>query len=173
MLNEILLPDDLSIRIARSDDQLFAASVFRSTREHFFLLQPPFSTMPKTQLDLLLTQQFILQQASYKTRFPNAMTYIIEKNLAPIGKIILNTMDGVFHIIDFAFMREVQGVGYGTSVLRAIQAAAAQRYGSVMLSVDQQNLRAKNWYLHSGFSVIESSATHDTMIWRAGDLTSR
>lgn len=160
MFSEISLPFGLRLRELQPQDQAFAEALFFSTRE--FLYQMP---MAKAQVDLLIKQQFILQQASYGTSFPLAETFIIQLFAEPIGKLILNNTPDSLHVIDIAFMPAIRNKGYGSSILRALKHLADQTGRPMRLAVDQQNTRAKKLYLALGFKIMDSSDTHDTLLW--------
>lgn len=160
MRNTIPLPRGLHLRDYRVEDQGFAELLFSSTREHFHLLP-----LPKPQLELLLKQQFVLQQSSYAQSFPQADTYIIELENESVGKIILNKTSDSIHIVDLALVKQLRGQGYGTGILRSVKSFAEQQKRLLRLSVDQQNLRAKKLYLSLGFTQIGASDTHDALIW--------
>jgi ribosomal protein S18 acetylase RimI-like enzyme len=160
MLGEISLPFGLQLREHEPQDQLFIEALFFSTRE--FLYQMPIS---KTQVDLLIKQQFILQQSSYTTSFPSAHTFIIQLAAEPIGKLIINNFSGSLHIVDIAFTASARGKGYGTAVLRGLKRLADQTSLSLRLSVDQSNGGAKKLYMRLGFTLVESSGTHDILLW--------
>ncbi|HEY0891902.1 MAG TPA: GNAT family N-acetyltransferase [Cellvibrio sp.] len=160
MLNDISLPLGLHLHKMQPQDQAFAEALFFSTREFFY--QMP---LPKAQVDLLIKQQFILQQASYGTSFPLAETFIIHLFAEPIGKLILNNTPDSLHVIDIAFMPAMRNRGYGSGILRALKRLADQAGRPVRLAVDQQNTRAKKLYLKLGFALSESSASHDTLLW--------
>ncbi len=160
MFNEISLPFGLHLRELQPQDQTFVESLFFSTREYFY--QMP---MAKSQVDLLIRQQFILQQASYVKAFPAAKTLVIQLFSESVGKLMLNNSSDSLHIIDIAFMPSARGRGYGTAILRSLKNRANQLGLPVRLAVDQQNSRAKKLYLSLGFTLIESSSTHDTLLW--------
>lgn len=160
MFNEISLPFGLHLRELQPQDQIFVESLFFSTREYFY--QMP---VAKSQADMLIRQQFILQQASYVKAFPAAKTLIVQLFSEPIGKIILNNSSDSLHIIDIAFIQSSRGKGYGTAILCGLKNLANEMGLPVRLAVDQQNDRAKKLYLSLGFALIESSSTHDTLLW--------
>lgn len=160
MFSDISLPFGLHLRELQPQDPIFVEALFLSTREHFYQLP-----MTRSQVDLLLKQQFILQQASYAKAFPAAQTLIVQLFSEPVGKLTLNNSSDGLHIVDIAFMQSVRGKGYGTAILRALKHMAVQTGRPVRLAVDQQNTRAKKLYLSLGFGLVESSSTHDTLLW--------
>lgn len=161
MLSQLSLPLGLALRPADESDQDFSEAVFFSTREHFYQL--PFAA---GQLEILLKQQFQLQQTSYTTSFPLAETYIIEQHRQAIGKLMIDTSEDCLQLIDIALLGHMRGKGYGSALLCALKNLARQHGLRLQLSVDQQNTRAKKLYLDLGFRLVGSSATHDQLCWQ-------
>jgi RimJ/RimL family protein N-acetyltransferase len=160
MFTDLSLPLSLGLREAKQEDLAFTETLFASTRE--YLYQMP---VPKAQVDFLIKQQFLMQQTSYSTSFPSAETFIIEFDCVPVGKIIISNSRDSLHIIDIAFINNMCGKGFGSAILQAIKKVAARESRPLRLVVDQQNSQAKKLYLRLGFIVIESSETHDTLLW--------
>lgn len=160
MLNDIFLKDGLALRKATQRDRAFMQQLFNSTREHLRLLP-----LTGPQIEILFEQQYRLQQTHYANQWPNAHTLIIQQSDKTIGKIMLDENETALHIIDIALEPAMRGKGYGTALLRAIQAAAQKRGLPVKLSVDRQNRQAKKLYLALGFQVTGTSDTHESMNW--------
>lgn len=160
MFTDISLPFGLGLREMQLQDQEFATTLFASTRAYLYNMP-----IPKSQVDFLINQQFQMQQNSYSASFPLAETFIVELYTKPIGKVVLNNTSASLHIIDIALINDMRSKGYGTAVLRALKNLATQGGKPLRLAVDQQNPRAKKLYLHLGFNLLESSATHDTLLW--------
>ncbi|MGI2111935.1 hypothetical protein ACRN9C_21495 [Shewanella frigidimarina] len=68
-LNPLL---NLSVRPASDDDVFIMAELFYATRSDFYQLG-----LPQAAVDLILQQQYQLQQMSYKSQFPNSRDYIL------------------------------------------------------------------------------------------------
>ena len=160
MLTEIALLPGLFIRKATPEDQLFLESLFFSTRNYLYSMP-----LPKSQVDLLIKQQFLLQQASYRSSFPAAEIFIINHHSLPAGKVMVDVSSEAIHIVDIALSENARGKGWGSALLRALKKYAEQEGRVLRLAVDQQNIRAKKLYLALGFRVVESSLTHDTLLW--------
>lgn len=158
MLKDIALSHDLTLRPSTAADEAFMEELFRSTREQFYSMP-----LPRSQVDLLLAQQYRLQQASYVRLWPGAYTLIIERAGHGIGKIMLDESATQVHIIDFVLETAMRGKGYGTAILLGLQAAAGER--RIGLSVDRQNPGARRLYLAHGFRVEAASDTHESMSW--------
>ncbi len=160
MISDISLPLGLRLHELQDKDEEFVKALFFSTRD--YLYQIP---LPKAQVDLLIQQQFILQQTSYLNDFPKAQTYIVHLADEPIGKLMLNDTPNSLHIIDIAFTKTMCGKGYGSALLRCLKFLSDQSGRYVQLAVDQQNTRAKKLYLNLGFRLAGSSQTHDLFLW--------
>lgn len=158
MLKDVALPDGLTLRPSTAADAAFMEELFRTTRQHFYSMP-----LPRPHVDLLLAQQYQLQQASYAGQWPAAYTLLIERAGKGIGKIMLDESGVGVHIIDFVLEPGARGKGYGTAVLQALQAAAGER--PIELSVDRQNLPARKLYQAHGFRVDAASDTHESMSW--------
>ncbi len=160
MLTETALLPGLFVRKATPEDQPFLESLFFSTRSYLYSMP-----LPKSQVDLLIRQQFLLQQSSYVSSFPAAEIFIINHQSQPVGKVMIEVSSGAMHVVDIALSENSRGKGWGSALLRALKKHAEQEGRVVKLAVDQQNIRAKKLYLALGFRVTESSLTHDTLLW--------
>ena len=85
MVEDIVLPKAYSLRYAYKNDDAFVFALFCSAKTELSLL--PLSPQ---QRELLVQQQYRLQQAGYAAQYPQAVTLIIEYQSIPIGKITLN-----------------------------------------------------------------------------------
>jgi RimJ/RimL family protein N-acetyltransferase len=155
---KITLADGLGLRSAQAVDGAYMEELFRSARGYLYAMP-----MPRQHIDLLVAQQYQLQQAAYARQWPAAQTMIIERLGQAIGKIVLDESTTVVHIIDFVLESGMRGKGYGTAIVQTVQATAGKR--RLRLSVDRQNLPAKKFYLGLGFQVDAISDTHESMIW--------
>ena len=162
MLSEISLPGGLELRPERERDQAFLKQLFRSTRQFLYQIQ-----LPVSHIDLLVDQQFQLQLMHYRRRFVNLTTWIIQLKSAPVGKIMIDAQEAALHVVDFCFLPDQCGKGYGSAVLDALQALAAKRRTILQLTVDRQNLAAKKFYVSLGFQIAGMSDTDETLVWSA------
>lgn len=160
MFTDTPLPFGLTLREMQPQDSAFTETLFASTRDYLYLMP-----VPKSQIDFLIKQQLLMQQASYSTTFPLAETFIIALHSTPVGKVILNNTSESLHVIDIALMNNMRGKGFGSAILRALKKVAIRELRPLRLAVDQQNSRAKKLYLQLGFILTESSTTHDTLLW--------
>lgn len=160
MVEDIALPAEFSLSVANDSHDHFLFSLFCSARPELSSLP-----LPPQQLELLLQQQHKLQQTGYAAQYPHAIALIIKYQSLSIGKIILNKTDKSVHLVDFIIAPQWRGQGYGSVILQALK-HYAHTYGVlVSLSVDQQNLKAKQLYLRLGFVTYDSSETHEWLCW--------
>jgi hypothetical protein len=85
MLKDISLAGGLVLRGAQAEDAAVMEQLFRSTRDYFHAMP-----IPPQYVDLLLAQQYQLQQASYARQLPRARTLIVEQAGAAIGTLMLD-----------------------------------------------------------------------------------
>ena len=93
------------------------------------------------------------QQQDFDTGLSEHSPWIIERDGAPIGGVLLEwTADSLYlHLLELR--PEHQGQGVGSAVLRHLIALATARGLSVALSVLEPNLRARELYERHGFVV--------------------
>ncbi len=161
MLEDLVLPAEFCLHFVHKNDDAFLFALFCSARPELSLLP-----LPPKQLELLLQQQYRLQQASYTAQYPFAMSLVIEYQTVNIGKIVINKSDASVHIVDFVVASQYRGCGYGSVILESIKAYAHRIGATVSLSVDRQNVRARQLYQRLGFLPYEVSETHEWMLWR-------
>jgi ribosomal protein S18 acetylase RimI-like enzyme len=160
MLNQLNSLFGISIRHASDRDAIIMAELFYSTRCDFYQLG-----LPQMTVDMLLQQQYQLQQMSYKSHYPNAKDYILCQQSQVIGKLTLAVNPEYLHLVDLVLTPEIRGKGLGTAVLEALKQDAIVQRADIRLSVALDNPRAKALYLKEGFIVKTISETHQSMQW--------
>lgn len=164
MKNELKLPTGFSLRLMQPDDDFFLRSLFNSTRPEFSLLP-----LPQEQLEQLLRQQYEWQQKSYAAHYPHAECWMIEVNSVLVGKIMLTKLNAGMHIIDFIITPEWRGRSVGRTILGALQSYVDRGDTMLSLNVDRQNSRAKQLYQLLGFTLSQSTDTHECLVWSSSD----
>lgn len=159
-INDIFSQSNLDVRLANDNDEAFLESVFFSTREDLLQLN-----LPATMLELLLRQQYKLQQQSYSQRWPGVQYHIVYAMGLPVGKFMLAHAEKTLHLVDIALLPQARGKGMGSALIKAIQMAARQHCLAIKLAVENQNWRARKLYEALGFSIENASATHEFMRW--------
>jgi len=165
MLSQLNSLFGISIRHASDRDAIIMAELFYSTRCDFYQLG-----LPQMTVDMLLQQQYQLQQISYKSHYPNAKDYILCQQSEVIGKLTLAVNPEYLHLVDLVLAPEIRGKGLGTAVLEALKQDAIAQKADIRLSVALDNPRAKAFYLQQGFIIHSISQTHETMLWQWREL---
>jgi len=160
MKNELALPPGFNLRLVQAGDEPFLQYLFCSARPELSLLP-----LPQEQLASLIRQQYEWQQKSYASQYPNATCWVIEVDSEAVGKIMFVHSDAGVHIVDFIIAAASRGRGIGSTILTAFQNHVDIGNTSLSLSVDRQNIRAKQLYQRLGFSLSQSTGTHEQMIW--------
>jgi ribosomal protein S18 acetylase RimI-like enzyme len=147
-------------------DALFMVQLFNSTKPFFYELG-----LPLGAVEIMLAQQYQLQQTGYKIQFPNAATFILRHHGQAIGKVMIDNNGHTIHIIDLAIIPQMRGRGFGSVILDCIKLNATRLGLPVCLSVNKDNVRAKRLYQNHGFCTADVSDTHESMFWRASTLS--
>ncbi|EKT4487944.1 MULTISPECIES: GNAT family N-acetyltransferase [Shewanella] len=160
MMLEFTPQSPLSASMATAADTAFIQKVFNSCRSYFLHLG-----LPEEMAQVLLLQQFQLQQAWFKNHYPNAITQILRLQEQAAGILTLNTGTEALHILDMALLPEYRGQGLGSELLNAIQSLAQLNQLAVSLMVARDNPQAKKLYLNKGFVTQDVTETHELMRW--------
>jgi ribosomal protein S18 acetylase RimI-like enzyme len=164
MLGELNLPIGLSVKAANTNDSLFMAQLFYSTKTFFYELG-----LSCEVVETMLEQQYRLQEASYREQYPNANTYILFYHQQAVGKVMLDISEYKIHIVDLIIIPGMRGQGFGSVILEAIKQEALKRHLLVGLSVESENTQAKKLYLQYGFELESCSGIYELMLW--GEVT--
>ncbi len=152
---EILLRPETSL------DKDFLLTLYISTRE-LELLNIGWSRKDSHQF---LTQQFEAQYLSYRQLYPNAEYLVIEVKGEPVGRLYLNRNDDEFQLIDIALLSEFRNQGLGSLLIQSILEEAEQNNTPVRLHVEVNN-PASRLYERLGFTTVENSGVHLSMLWQ-------
>jgi ribosomal protein S18 acetylase RimI-like enzyme len=150
----------ISLRSARASDAGFLAGLHHSRRDDLRCIDGD-----RDLIEMLIEDQQRYQTLGYGANFPNAAEFIVEKVGEPIGRVVVDFGPNEVRVLDIGLIRSALGKGCGTSVLRALQAAAAKVPAPLTLSVLWSNPRAKKIYSSLGFTVTESRGGVDFMVW--------
>lgn len=113
----------------------------------------------------LMRQQFRAQTVGYAGQFPRARFDIVEREGAPVGRIVVDREPGAIHIVDQAVVPSWRGRGIGTAIMRSIMAEAAGRGVPVNLEVGDSNDPSLRLYLRLGFAVVEELPMYLNLRW--------
>ena len=160
MIEKLILPFYLRMRLAQAADAPLMLQWFSSARPELNRLP-----LPQTQLEMLLGQQFQLQQQGYASQYPQLQQWVIENQSGAIGQITLSPTDQGMHIIDWVLAEAWRGRGVGGSILAALQTYALAEQKNLSLSVDNYNHSAQQLYKRMGFLLVNCTATHQHLEW--------
>lgn len=114
---------ELVLRPESEADRPFLAELFRASHA------PPLldAGLPESQVEQLVAMQLKAQDATYRTLFPNASFWIIERDGAAIGRFVEDDEDGWVYFVDIAVLPAARRGGVAREVTHARIAAAAAR----------------------------------------------
>ncbi|WP_244521513.1 GNAT family N-acetyltransferase [Bradyrhizobium sp. DOA9] len=158
-----IVPDDSALRL-RSDsptDAPFIRHLFEEVRTAQFTA----TGLSGLAVRQIIAQQFRSQMAGYATQFPGAISLIVTRDGAAIGRLLLHCARERWHIIDIALLPADCGRGAGTKIVQALGADARRRGVSALtLVVLATNGAARRFYQRQGFADIGPvGATHIAM----------
>jgi ribosomal protein S18 acetylase RimI-like enzyme len=156
-----LLSQGFALRPETDADIPFLMQLYASTREEE-LAPVPWSGEQKQSF---LAYQFQLQRHHYRTYFSDCAFDVIEQRGRSAGRLYLQTRATQLYIIDIVLMPEWRRRGFGTTILRALQATAATQDKGVGIMVEKFN-PALHLYQRLGFtSLPERDAVYLEMEW--------
>lgn len=140
---------DLRLRPAQAGDNAFMRQLFDTTRTEQFTR----GGLQGALLDRLLEQQFQLQAKGHARQFPDAISYIVERQQSAIGRLLLHCSASVWHVVDIALLPHCTGQGMGTAIMAGIETAARRQGADVLtLTVLAGNIGARRFYARLGFT---------------------
>jgi GNAT superfamily N-acetyltransferase len=156
-------PATLTTRPAQPADEAFLQRLYASTRDDLRVLV----ALDPASVDSLIAMQAQAQAAGYRGVYPQAQYLVVERDGAPVGRLVVDEGPQATRLVDISLLPEVQGQGLGTTLLRRLQAAAALRNVPLALSVLRTNPRARQLYLACGFAVVAEDAVRTEMVWQS------
>src|ERR1700726_3777708 len=137
----------LHLRPERDEDAPFRFKLFCESRPaEFALLQ-----LDPAVFEQLMRFQFHAQTVTYRANFPDARFDIIERDRAPIGRIVVNRPGTMLHIVDQAIVPELRNRGLGTAIMKALMDEATRNGLPVRLKVASTNDPSMRLYRRLGF----------------------
>lgn len=116
-------------------------------------------------LETILVSQFDAQTMYYSKAFPGLETFIIEKELQPIGRIILylDKITSTLRIVDIIISIKNQKQGIGTNILETCIYVAKSKKLKLHLSVHKENTVARDLYSKLGFTFVATNGLYDEL----------
>ena len=104
-----------------------------------------------------------LQNKMFQDSFIIEGTWIISLGKQNIGYYKLNETEDNIYFCDIILDQNFQGIGIGSSILKAIIEASKAKNKVINLGVFKMNQRAMMLYRRFGFKVVEETQTHYMM----------
>jgi len=146
----------IHLRPASLGDEEFLFSVYASTR----MGEMDLVDWTKAQKEAFLRMQFHAQRQQYDYSYPDAIDQIIEFNGVPAGRWIVDRSGNEIVLVDIALLPEFRHLGWGTLLLRSLQAEGKK----ITLHVIRSN-PAANLYQRLGFVFVGEEAFYSMMEW--------
>lgn len=121
-----------------------------------------------TEQEAFLRMQYHCRQKSYQMQYPQLESSIIEAGGLPIGRVLLAGIEGGYVLVDIALLPDYQNRGYGTVLLKEVQARIAP--GECLCLTVYKDNPAQNFYLQLGFQIIAETELYFMMEWRNAEL---
>lgn len=157
---EAIAQTGLVLRPQTEDDTAFLAGLYLSVR--WAELEP--SGWPDEVKRGFLTDQFHLQTRHYATAYYDAEFSIVETDGQAIGRLYLFRGKTDHRIVDISLLPVARNRGFGSVLLKAVQAEAAAANKSVSIHVEQFN-PAQRLYRRLGFKDVQSDGPYILMEW--------
>lgn len=154
------LPNPLRMHPQYSEDQVFLNHLYRTRRTDLQQLH----ASPEV-IDQLISLQQLMQIKTYEHQFPDAQYFIIHFGEQAIGQIIIDVTKSYLHLIDIALLPAFQGRGIGHQLVQSLLTYASALTYDVHLSVQKNNIVAKNLYTSQGFKMVNEDDVFEKMIW--------
>ena len=143
-------------------EQAFVHALYRSSRGELLQMQADADF-----IDQLIAMQQRTHELGYRQSYPQARHLMIERDGAPIGRLIVNPGEQALRVVDITLLPQAQGQGAGSAVLAGLQAHAATLGSAVTLGVSHANLAARRLYARLGFVAESEDPIQQQLRWSA------
>ena len=111
-----------------------------------------------------LEMQYEAQVKFYVSDFPDASDEVVSWESKPIGRLIVDRRADEIRLVDIALLPDYRNRGYGSQVVRGLQAEAEAQHKPLRLQVIRFN-RALGLFERLGFVRASETGTHFQMEW--------
>jgi len=160
-ISEAIAQTGLCLRPQTEDDTAFLASLYFSVR----WAELEQSGWPDEAKQGFLLDQFRLQTRHYAAAYYDAEFSIIETDGQAIGRLYLFRGKTDLRIVDISLLPVARNRGFGTVLLKAVQAEAAGAKKTVSIHVEQFN-PALRLYRRLGFKGVHNEGPYILMEWQ-------
>jgi len=156
-------------RPSTPEDEPFARMLYGVTLRS----QLPFesSGFDEEQVESLIDFQWGAQTLHYTTNYPQAEISIIERDGAPVGRLLIIEFDDEVRLGDLMILPEHQNNGICTHIMRTYVDLGLSTGRMIRLHVEKSN-RAVRLYLREKFVIVEDQSSHWLMEYRPEEAES-
>ena len=147
--------EDIRLREECDEDLLFLRELYASTRTDELAAVP----WPEEQKRTFLDHQFALQREQYRQHYDGAEWLLIERDVAPIGRLYLRRGNSEVRLMDIALVPTARGAGLGTRLTQRLLDWADGFALPVTLHVEPFN-PAYRMYRRFGFAYERSTGVY-------------
>ena len=156
------LPDGVSLRDADEADEGFLFDLFLETSGEKFAGMG----LPPEQLEGLLKQQFGAREAGWRDQHPGGLYQLVIFESNPAGYLAFGELKGEIALIYLGLLKQFQGRGIASGLLRNLQNAAAKNSQKICAHVEVGN-PALGFWEHHEFKVVRDLGPYVGIEWEA------
>lgn len=151
----------IRLRPVTPEDTLFLRKVYATTRAEEMAV----TQWPAAAKAAFLDSQFDLQQAAYRSSFPDADFSLILFDGVPAGRLYVSREPECIRLVDISLLPAWRGLGHGSALIRDLLDEAERTGRPVDAHVERFN-RARRLYARLGFAVVEDLGAYLRIEWR-------
>lgn len=153
--------ENVSSRPAEISDEAFLEKIYADSRRDELILV----NWSREQEDAFFKMQFQMQRRAYEMQFPGVVSYVIELDKIPIGRLLIYRHSKEIRLVDIALLAEFSSRGIGEILLKQLKTEVTFDK-PLNLHVLKTNRAARRFYERLGFTVVEDGDLHISMQWR-------
>jgi ribosomal protein S18 acetylase RimI-like enzyme len=151
----------VTLRPARTDDAAFFRQLYASTRDE----ELGALDWSPSQREIFLSLQIEAQDRHYRAYHPQARFDVIERDGAPVGRLVVDRSERLIQLLDIALLPAERGRGLGSALLCELR-EEAEKKGSLILLHVLRTSPALRLYTRLGFHMLREEGLHVAMEWR-------
>lgn len=148
----------LQLRQSLASDADFLRALYRDVRSDEMAV----TGWPPEAIDAFCQSQFDFQSQHYRSYYPEALHYLVERDGQPIGRLIVDDGPDELRIVDISLLAAQRGQGLGSVLLRWLCDRADAQRQPLALSVEPHN-RARHLYGRLGFVLLPGDGLYLNM----------
>lgn len=150
----------VSMRPMTDDDLPFVEALYASTREQELAV----TGWPAEAKRAFLAQQHSAQHRHYRHFYAAAEWLIVERGGRPIGRLYLDELPELLHVIDISLVADARGEGIGSAIFADLGEMARELGKRVSIHVEVNN-PARRLYERLGFRLVEDKGIYLELVW--------